>query len=370
MAGLPRRDAWLLPLISLATVLILLGGAELAARAIWPEQVVNACRVTDAVSGYHYRPNCSSTTKAAEGPWVVNDYNSCGYRSAAACGPTPANSRRIAVIGSSLSEGYLVEYPNTIAARVGADLTAMCRFPVEVQNLGAIGSFGSPLVARLEEALRLKPNAILLVLAPFDLERGLDQQAMPGGEAPVAQSTSPLHEVFESVKASRAAEIAQHFLFRNASVYLPLYLRYGDKADFLRQPFSHAWLERLELLDRLIGQLMERASAAHVPLMVSFVPQEAQVTLMAGQSIPAGIDPAALPAAIKAIALAHGASFADTSVALRAEPNPGQLYYQVDGHLSGDGQPIAAAYIAKGLADSGTGSFAGCRQPRPTQVSR
>ena len=47
------------------------------------------------------------------------------------------------MIGSSLSEGYLVEYPNTIATRVGTDLTRMCGAPVEVQNLGAMGYFGA-----------------------------------------------------------------------------------------------------------------------------------------------------------------------------------------------------------------------------------
>ena len=37
---------------------------------------------------------------------------------------------------------------------------------------------------------------------------------------------------------------------------------------------------------------------------------------------------------------------ARTSDLLRTRPSPERLYYQVDGHLSGDGQPWAAQSIA------------------------
>ena len=357
MGNLPRRDLWLLPLISVLTVLCLLGGAESAARLLWPRLGENACRVPDPVLGYRYRGNCASVMKTPEGPWYTSSYNSCGYRSEAPCGPVPPGSRRIALIGSSISEGYWVEYPDTIAARVGLDLTRMCRAPVEVQNLGGPGYSGEKLAARMDEALRLRPDAVLLVIAPFDVE-----DASVGDQVPATLDTSLQKRLFDKLKESRALVMAQSFLFRDPAVYLPLYLRYGDKADFLRPPFSARWRERLAALDRLVAELSDRAHRAGVPFILGFVPQEAQVALMAaGRVIPPGIDPTSLQTEIANIAARHGAVFADTTQALRIQPAPERLYYQVDGHLSGAGQPIAAASIARTFADRLGGPFANCR---------
>ncbi len=240
-AGLPRRDLWLLPLISLVTIIVLLAGSEAVTRVVWPEQAFNSCRVTDPQIGYRYLANCTSTMKTVEGPWVTNEYNGCGYRSAAPCGPVPAGTRRVALIGASLSEGYMVEYPNSFGARLGIDLTHLCNAPVEVQNLGAMGYSGHLLVPRMEEALKLRPDAVVLVQAPFDLEGEMGDEApsskaTAAAEPPTAPPESLQHRVFEALKGSRSVTVAQHFLFQNPSVYIPLYLRYGDKADFPAAP--------------------------------------------------------------------------------------------------------------------------------------
>ena len=360
--GLPRRDTWLLPLISLTTVLVLLAGAELASRLIWPEQAFNACRMADKQIAFRYRPNCTSMMKTVDGPWVTNEYNGCGYRSVASCGPVPVGTRRVALIGSSLSEGYMVEYPNSIGARLGVDLTRLCKAPVEVQDLGAMGYSGALLPPRMQEALRLRPDAVVLVLAPFDLEYEVGDAPPPASDGQAAVNPGGfLKRIFDALKSSRSVVVAQHFLFQNPSIYLPLYLRYGDKADFLRPPFTPRWQARLRTFDALIGELAAQAHEAGVAFTFAFVPQEAQVALLAGRTVPPGVDPAALSAALQGIVARHGVGFADTSVALRAEPAPERLYYQVDGHLSGQGQPIAAAYIAQQLAAKPDGAFSGCR---------
>ena len=82
--------------------------------------------------------------------------------------------------------------------------------------------------------------------------------------------------MFEELKQSRALNMAQHFLFRNPSVYLPLYLRYGDKADFLRPPFSPLAGAAADA-GRADRRLAEKAHRANVPFILGFVPQEAQV---------------------------------------------------------------------------------------------
>jgi hypothetical protein len=68
MGGLPLRDLWLLPLVAVLTVIAMLAGAEAAARALWPEQLANACRMSDPVLGFRYRPHCASVMKTREGP--------------------------------------------------------------------------------------------------------------------------------------------------------------------------------------------------------------------------------------------------------------------------------------------------------------
>jgi hypothetical protein len=386
MDGLPRRDLWLLPLLSLLTVVSMLAGAEVLARVGWPEQISNSCKATDNALGFRYLPHCSSTMKSAEGPWYTNTYNECGYRSPTPCGPVPMGTRRIALIGASLSEGYLVEYPNTIGARLAGDLTTMCRRPVEVQNLAAQGYTGQRVVLRMDEALTLRPDAVLFTLTPYDIESQLDDatqpitglapkikaQAAPVTQPPTAQwlqggaldgsEASLQRRIVLWLSDSRFSTVARHFLFRNLAVYLPLYLRYGDKADFLRPPLSAPWRERLRRFDLLLGELADRAHRANVPLTLAFVPQQAELALMDGRSPPSGVDPKALPTALAAIAAHQGVAFVDTSQALQAEAaHPELIYYTVDGHPSGLGQPIIARYLAERYSDDAIGPFSECR---------
>src|ERR1700733_9444277 len=85
---LPRRDLVILPLLSILTIAFLLVGSEVGARHFFPESAGgDPCRVSDPTIGFKYRPNCTSRVKSAEGPWVMNHYNDCGYRTQQSCGP-------------------------------------------------------------------------------------------------------------------------------------------------------------------------------------------------------------------------------------------------------------------------------------------
>ena len=368
---LSRRDAWLLPLISACTLLLMLGAAEIGARLFWPEQEVNACKVRDDALGFRYRPHCTSTMKAAEGPWYTNRYNERGYRSNASCGPVAAGARRIAIVGSSIAEGYLVEYPHTIGAVVAGDLAAMCGSPVEVQNLGAKGYTGRLLLSRMAEALALHPQAVLFIQTPFDVELQLDDETLPlTGDAtphPRAHTRSPdrldrvRNHLSGFLKESRAVTVAQHFMFRDPSFYLPLFLDYGDKAAFLRPPFTRPWRERLRRFDLLVAALADQAHRAGVPFTLVFVPHQAQIALEAGAATSARVDPEALPTALEAIAVRRGATFIDSSEALRKQRDPARLFYRVDGHPSGEGQPIIGHYVAQRLINLDPTAFVGCR---------
>jgi hypothetical protein len=364
MGGLPRRDLWLLPLIAGLTVFVLLAGAELVSRWLWPAQLVDACGMPDAALGYRFRAGCSSVMKAAEGPWYTNSYNECGYRSVASCRPLPPGHRRIALIGSSLSQGYLVAYADSMAARIETDLTTMCGTPVEVQNLGGRDYVGDRLLLRMDEALRLKPDAVLFVTNPYDIRTSpaLDQTAAPA-PAKAALRTRILWWLLET----RAGFMARNFMFQSDAIYLPMYLRYADIADFLRPPFTAPWQQRLHVLDTLVGALTRRAHDAGVPFMLVFVPEQAQEELTAGRRLPPGTDPAALPAAIADMMARHNSWFADTRAALLAQPTA-EMFYMVNGHMSGAGQSLAGAFIARRLVEQPGSPFADCRPASPASL--
>src|ERR1700761_9719345 len=105
-----RRDLIILPVVSLLTVISLWAGAEAVCRVMWPEQAEDACLAFDPVIGMHARPGCTTRTKAAEGPWVEEDWSSCGTRAgSAACDERhDARAARVVTMGTSVSWGSLV----------------------------------------------------------------------------------------------------------------------------------------------------------------------------------------------------------------------------------------------------------------------
>ena len=260
----------------------------------------------------------------------------------------------------------MVEYPHTIGARLGAELTAMCGAPVEIQNLGGTGYTGRRDVLRMEEALRLKPDAVLLVVLPVEVHDQVRESEAPASapaDEPAGRGAGPdfRQQLISWSRNSRAIYIAQHFLYQNPAVYVPLILQSRDNTDFLRPPLSASWQSRLSIFEELIGELADRARAAGVPFMLAFVPNQVQAILQAASPPPPAIDTEALPRALAAIAGRHGVSFTDTLPEIASVPKPGLLYYQVDGHPSGKAQPVIARSIAQRFASLKTGPFADCR---------
>ena len=76
----PPRDYALLPAICLLTILVILGGGEVAARKIYVQSdSIEPCEYVTS-TGFRYHPGCTSHTKVWEGPWVTQHFNECGYR--------------------------------------------------------------------------------------------------------------------------------------------------------------------------------------------------------------------------------------------------------------------------------------------------
>jgi hypothetical protein len=355
---LPRRDLVILPLVSVLTILVLIGGSEIFSRHYFAAQEDHGCRVSDPVLGYRDKPGCSEVLKAFEAGPVVNSYNECGYRTPQSCGPKPPGTLRIALIGSSVGQGHFVSYEASLGAHIAETLTAQCHRPVEVQNLAATEYYLGQVEARTAEALQLKPDLLLWVLTPYDIHAaGTDPPTLEHGPQLQLPLLTRLHILLDE---SRTFAVMQHFYYEKDSNFVPLFMLNADKAGYLHRDMAPEWHQRLAILNDVVGTIAKQADAAGVPFVTAYVPARPQAVL-AHMPPQEGIDPYAIDHEVEKIIESHGASFVDTMPDLeKAAPDPGTLYLPFDGHLNGQGHPLVGNSIAYHLLQSRLGVFANC----------
>lgn len=368
---LAKRDYIILPIISGLTVLILFIAAEAATRIVWVEdqESINSClTVDDRVGGLGFKRNCVARGKSAEGPWTTYRFNDCGYRSETSCGPVPPGTVRIAILGASVAWGLHVPYGETYYARASGELTRRCKRPVDVQNLGMPRSTPLHSYRHMDEALALRPDVLIYLLAPFDLEQQIDPQELAKRNDPArATQINAIHEPMSLLRRvqilitqSRTVLVAQHYLLQNKDTYLRLYMNYGDKADFLRQPFTSAWQQRFADLDILVGDMAAKAHSAGVPLLIVPVPSRAQAALLSSSKLPPHVDPYAFGRRIEEIANKHGVGYADLMTPYGRIPDSQNLFLIVDGHVTSDGQAVIAHQLAQKLESGFVPALQGC----------
>ena len=252
----------------------------------------------------------------------------------------------------------------------------MCRRPVEVQNLGREVCLPICQFHRIDEALALKPDLAVMTVSPYDLER-LVPSEIPDVSSPLRQrpastavpeALSVLKRAQKLVTESRAVTIAEHYLFQDPSTYVRIYLTYGDKADFLRTPFSGRWEGRLEGFDLLLGEIAEKFHAAHVPFVLVEMPSLAQVSVLALKSPPSrGRSLRSQPAPGRDLIEARR-SVCERSRLVPADARIEQkLFYMVDGHLDGKGQALVSAPFVDQLTQGTTPALSSCTAPPPEQ---
>jgi hypothetical protein len=365
---LPRRDLVILPAISFLTIISLLMGSEVVARYFFPLSDKDVCMVGDAKIGLRFLPNCTASLKAFEGPWITNSYNECGYRTKESCGPKRAGSIRISLLGSSASEGLWVSYDQTFYVRAARDLTRMCGRPVEVQSLGRQGCYPLCSFRRIDEALSLKPDVVVMTITPWDLEK-LVPSEIPNRYKPIPPprasdsaraNISLLQATWNMARDSRGLLVAQHFLYQDPSTYVRIALLHGDGEDFLRTPFSRAWTERLDGFDRLAGEMAEKSQAANVPFVLVEVPSVSQAQLLASVPPPSKIDPNALNERLAQISSRHGIRFVNPLDTFRRTPGSDKMFYMVDGHVNGDGQALISDTLVEQLIQGSSPVLTGC----------
>jgi hypothetical protein len=372
---LSRRDLWLLPCLSVLTVLLLLVGTEVTARHFFSSDERDSCTVSDANIGFSFRHNCTSRMKIAESSWVTYRYNDCGYRSGASCGRRPAGTTRIALIGSSASKGEYVEYDKTFATLAATALTSRCHRQIEVQNLGRRACSPACTFHRIDEALALQPDVLVMGVSPHDFETMLPQQVRDRyqpippriGDVSEDDRAGLIARIKKSITDSRSVFAAQHFMFEDPATYLKMYLVHGDKADFLRQPFTAKWQQRFDDFDLMLGEMADKARAARVPFYLIEIPSLAQVSVLSLPGAPAkDIDATAINRELAEIAARHGVEFVDVLGNFKNTPGSNRDFFMVDGHLNADGQALVSGPLVEKLLDGNVTAFAACDLPVET----
>ena len=344
-----RRDFLILPALCAITLLLMVAVPELLAEHAFQQKKMDACLRPDPVLGFRALPNCQARYKSGEGPWAENDYNECGYRSKASCLTKPRDTFRVALIGSSTSMGYLVPYDQTFAVRSEKILSATCGHAVEFQSLGGLGYQWGRMEARMDEALRLKPDLVVATLTPFDLRQPLQpaDDTAPQPHGLVGSLVSTLRGV---VQGSALWFAVLHYRAELPATYIRFFLRDPDRSGYLSKPFSPFWQQQLGYTKTLIDNLAAKARADNVPMMLVFVPLRAQAVLLKHAAEFPANDPTAFDDAVGKIAEQDGVTFLDSTPVLAAAANIDPLFYAVDDHITGAGSAILADMVSHAIA--------------------
>ena len=367
VTGLPRRDYFLLPLISLMTIIVLIGSAETISRVVWPDYSEDPC----SVSVGHHKQNCSTKQKTMEGPAYVEAYNECGYRTLAPCGPKPPGHIRIALLGSSFTLGFGVSYEQGFPGKTEQQLTAACRRPVEIQNLSGIQLQPIQIYRRVDEALALQPDVLIVSINPTDADEDYTDQDMRNRDEPSAleRNLPPMSSVKKFTKDMSDKftfiQVLQHFRYLNQDDYLHHFLQYGDQVDYLRQPLTDAWTRRFAQLDILLGETAEKAREKGVPVVFVSGLSRVQAGLMSEPNRPPGIDPFAFEREFQRIAARHGIVNIDPDADFSHRTNATNLFYPVNGHLTEEGNTVYQQALTRGLLLSDLAIFQDCSKPAP-----
>ncbi len=345
--GLARRDWILIPLISALTALFLLGGGEIAARYAWPIRSEVSCAYRLADGSQRYRPNCVALTKAIDGPWTENRFNDCGYRTAESCKAMAPGQMRVVVFGSSTSRGHAVPYNATFAARASRILSKRCGRLVDFQNLGTEARGMLTLDQRIPEALALHPNAIILLVSPYDLQHMTD----PLGDHVRRPHSPPALALENALRTSRLFLVGQHYMYRDPAVQVDAFVRRGvdDTNAYAFNPLTPKWQARTDAISELLKRIVVQTRPKNIPVIFAYVPRRVQVVLETPKFRTRGVDPEVITTRLRTLTSFDGSKFVDTTPPLAAWKNLNSLFYLADGHPTGTGHAVIASALISSL---------------------
>jgi hypothetical protein len=360
--ALPRRDWILLPLIVVVVTLVFLGTAELVAARVFVEIGHPGCKSAERPGPPRHTPNCEFDYKMAEGPMVAYRFNECGYRSPVSCGPKPAGTLRVVVMGTSLSLGLGVSNEETFASRLQQSLSGACRRPIEVENIGALTRF-SGLDYFATDALALSPEVIVLAVLPYDLEQQAvtTHQRERKSQSWYARLSSGWRDLTLEMRDIRLVFAAEHLMLLDKQILYKTYLNGAGSRELMSVPPLPSGERKYAALDRMIARLAANLKGSGVPLVVMAVPNRVAAALVSDHSTLPGNDPRQFGRIVSEIAVRNGALALDATEYFARVPNAEQLYYPVDNHPTGAGHGVIAQALSNYLTEGAIPQLAACQ---------
>jgi hypothetical protein len=378
---LPLRDWMLLPVLGLVTIVILVCSTELIARQFYSQStsVGEDCMLLNSSSKtLGGIPNSVCWEKIPEGELTEYRFNSSGYRSNKDFEPKQPGTFRIVVIGSSFAIGARVPIEVAFATTLSSELSKLTGRKVEILNEGMAGDAGYPSIValRFKDALAAKPDMILRILTPWDIQN--ESSSIPTTHrytGPVAQQKSRIDKFLEQHRRSafmlrpllygsrslyvnvksflsdpRSPFMLRHFFYESQSQYMKSFLMSSNSiynTGFLRTEPNAEWKKQVLRFASDDAAIEERVKAAGVPLVAVLIPFRVQAAMISMGEWGAEFDPFKLDNELRSIITSHGGTYIDILPDFRNIPNPEQGYYPVEGHLNPRGHAMIARLLAK-----------------------
>jgi hypothetical protein len=400
---LPRRDWIVLPLISLMTVVLLLGSTEMIARVetggVSEQEGVGPCIVSnDLTTGVRFVPDSECRDRIMESRWTDYKFNSRGHRAGWEYGQKDRGTYRIVMTGSSIAFGFVVDREKSFAALLPGEISARTGRKVELYNesMGYAGG-GTPhgVLIQLNEVFAAKPDAILWVLTPYDIEnvdsigwvRGSNQNtaaavdANPPAPTHFEQTVSKVSSKFgiksipepvlqwadKTNSQLQFQNFLKQFLYKSQSLYVNASLNGPpEKIGFLNKKWTPLWNDRLHDFDGYAGSLIAKARDAGIPVIAVFVPDGQLAAIISQGEWPADDDPFKLDHELAASITRQGGTYIDILPDFQKQANSEQGYFRFNGHPDAAGHAEIAKMIASQIT---SGAVPALRATAPAQTS-
>jgi hypothetical protein len=358
------RDWLLLPLLGLASIAVIGITAELLSRHLFSEsseRLATCLVLDDQINGVRGIPNSTCWEKAPESPLIEYRLDSAGFRSGLTSQATRSGTFRIVLVGSSIAMGERVAFSQTLAALLPKELSGRSGRPIELYNEGMAYGFARNVALRFPDALAAKPDAVLWLLTPLDVQLAsvVDVKNAFGGPAHGSRALDRVKDRLLTGLRTEGGNVfvtgyaLRHWLYAHErqDLYVQAFLSRGSAAEtgFLEESFGPLWQAHLKEFATYAAQVETQAKRAGIPLIATLVPNHAQAAMIASGSWPRGFDPYQLGEKVRSIIVGYGGTYVDILPEFRNVTNLGQLYFPMDGHPNAAGHFIIAQVLANRL---------------------
>jgi len=359
-------------MICLLTIFLLAGSIKWIAlhHYSFSKTLIAKCVVlNDPSTGPRGIPNCVCWEKVPENPGTEYRFNRDGYRAGFDLGPKQPGTYRIVMTGSSFAMGHRVTREESFAALLPGKLSSRTGRSIELYNEAMAWGFAHPTALRFKDVLAAKPDLILWVIDPLDVQKSgfvspLLENTNPHHTSSDADSTRSLPARFltsfksrlkgvnggQDIVGMETAIMLRHWIYRSQSIYVKSWLMESDDAaGYLRDQPSPLWKSYLQQFDLDAADIEEQAKAAGIPFVAAYVPDRAQAAMISSGQWPEGYNPYKLGDELRAIVESHGGTYIDISSGFRTVPMAEQYFIPVDGHPNPRGQSIICDLLLREL---------------------